>query len=120
MRQAGLTGWHHRRRHRTTIPTEGGWLYLATVIDIASRHVVGWATVGHLCTELVADALRAAHRRRRPDGDSRILTDQSLGDLSPEQSLDLPPSRRPPRRLHGQPPRQLRHPTRWSSHNTPL
>ncbi|MFI8829208.1 hypothetical protein [Streptomyces sp. NPDC053431] len=34
-----------------------GWLYLATVIDIASRRVGGWATVDHLRTELVSDAL---------------------------------------------------------------
>ncbi|MGY4967427.1 IS3 family transposase [Streptomyces sp. 900105245] len=100
MRQAGLTGRHRRRRHRTTIPdphavtrpdlvlrdfrpdpaavdtrwcgditylaTEEGWLYLATVIDIASRRVVGWATADHLRTELVADALTAACRTRRP------------------------------------------------------
>ncbi|MEV4189708.1 IS3 family transposase [Streptosporangium canum] len=50
----------------TYIPTEEGWLYLATVIDIASRRVVGWATADHLRTELVADALRAACRQRRP------------------------------------------------------
>ncbi|RPE33838.1 IS3 family transposase [Kitasatospora cineracea] len=52
----------------TYIPTEEGWLYLATVIDIASRRVVGWATADHLRTELVADALRAACRTRRPTG----------------------------------------------------
>ncbi|MEU1693091.1 IS3 family transposase [Streptomyces hirsutus] len=52
----------------TCIPTEEGRLYLATVIDIASRRVVGWATADHLRTELVADALRAACRTRRPDG----------------------------------------------------
>ncbi|MFI9605014.1 IS3 family transposase [Streptomyces sp. NPDC052043] len=52
----------------TYIPTEEGWLYLATVIDIASRRVVGWATADHLRTELVADALRAACSTRRPDG----------------------------------------------------
>jgi putative transposase len=52
----------------TYIPTEEGWLYLATVIDIASRRVVGWATADHLRTELVVDALRAACRSRRPDG----------------------------------------------------
>ncbi|MEV0533959.1 IS3 family transposase [Kitasatospora sp. NPDC050463] len=40
----------------------------ATVIDIASRRVVGWATADHLRTELVADALRAACRTRRPTG----------------------------------------------------
>jgi putative transposase len=50
----------------TYIATDEGWLYLATVIDIASRRVVGWATADHLRTELVADALRAACRRRRP------------------------------------------------------
>ncbi|MDX2648926.1 DDE-type integrase/transposase/recombinase [Streptomyces sp. PA03-1a] len=34
----------------TYVPTEEGWLYLATVIDIASRRVVGWATADHLRT----------------------------------------------------------------------
>ncbi|MFD6832295.1 IS3 family transposase [Streptomyces sp. SID7982] len=50
----------------TYIPTDEGWLYLATVIDIASRRVVGWATADHLRTELVADALTAACRQRCP------------------------------------------------------
>ncbi|MFE3143947.1 IS3 family transposase [Streptomyces scopuliridis] len=50
----------------TYIATEEGWLYLATVIDIASRRVVGWATADHLRTDLVADALTAACRQRRP------------------------------------------------------
>jgi hypothetical protein len=48
------------------IPTEEGWLYLATVIHIASRRVVGWATADHLRTDLVADALKAACQQRRP------------------------------------------------------
>ncbi|MEU9132590.1 DDE-type integrase/transposase/recombinase [Kitasatospora sp. NPDC048540] len=48
--------------------TEEGRLHLATVIDIASRRVVGWATADHLRTGLVADALQAACRTRRPDG----------------------------------------------------
>ncbi|MFE9171665.1 DDE-type integrase/transposase/recombinase [Streptomyces kebangsaanensis] len=50
----------------TYIPTDEGRLYLATVIDIASRRVVGWATADHLRTELVTDALRSACRRHRP------------------------------------------------------
>ncbi|NGO71336.1 IS3 family transposase [Streptomyces sp. SB3404] len=50
----------------TYVPTEEGWLYLATVIDIATRRVVGWATADHLRTSLVADALRAACHQRRP------------------------------------------------------
>ncbi len=44
----------------TYIATDEGWLYLATVIDIASRRVIGWATADHLRTELVADALQHA------------------------------------------------------------
>jgi transposase InsO family protein len=50
----------------TYIRTWAGWLYLATVIDIASRRVVGWATADHLRTELVETALRQAVTRRRP------------------------------------------------------
>ncbi|RPK76013.1 IS2 transposase TnpB [Streptomyces sp. ADI97-07] len=50
----------------TYVPTEEGWLYLATVSDIASRRVVGWATADHLRTDLVAEALTAACRQRRP------------------------------------------------------
>ncbi|MFB9449702.1 IS3 family transposase [Dactylosporangium vinaceum] len=43
-----------------------GWLYLATVIDLASRRVVGWAVADHLRTDLVDAALEEALRRRRP------------------------------------------------------
>ncbi|MFD0737534.1 DDE-type integrase/transposase/recombinase [Planotetraspora mira] len=50
----------------TYIRTDEGLLYLATVIDIASRRVVGWATADHLRTELVADALQQAWRNRPP------------------------------------------------------
>lgn len=52
----------------TYIPTAEGWLYLATVIDIASRRVVGWATADHLRTDLIADALTLACRQRRATG----------------------------------------------------
>jgi transposase InsO family protein len=50
----------------TYIWTWEGWLYLATVIDLASRRVVGWAMADHMRTELVADALRMAIGIRRP------------------------------------------------------
>ena len=50
----------------TYVHTWEGWLYLATVIDLASRRVVGWATADHLRTDLVADALTDATNRRRP------------------------------------------------------
>ncbi|MFE5211606.1 IS3 family transposase [Streptomyces sp. NPDC056600] len=50
----------------TCIATSEGWLYLATVIDIASRKVVGWATADHLRTSLVTEALTAACQTRKP------------------------------------------------------
>lgn len=50
----------------TYIPTWEGWAYLATVIDVASRRVVGWALADHMRTDLVADALRMACIQRRP------------------------------------------------------
>ena len=50
----------------TYIGTWEGWLYLATVIDIASRRVVGYAMADHLRTELVADALANAVAARDP------------------------------------------------------
>jgi transposase InsO family protein len=51
----------------TYIHTWEGWLYLATVIDLASRRVVGWATAEHLRTDLVAQALTTAVHARRPE-----------------------------------------------------
>jgi transposase InsO family protein len=50
----------------TYINTWQGWLYLATVIDLASRRVVGWAVADHLRTDLVDAALTDAITRRRP------------------------------------------------------
>jgi transposase InsO family protein len=51
----------------TYIATWEGWAYLATVIDLASRKVVGWALADHMRTELVEDALTMAFTNRRPD-----------------------------------------------------
>jgi transposase InsO family protein len=43
-----------------------GWCYLATVIDLASRRVVGFAVAGHLRTSLICEALEMATKARRP------------------------------------------------------
>lgn len=50
----------------TYIATWEGWAYLATVIDLASRRVVGWALADHMRTELISDALTMAFGNRRP------------------------------------------------------
>ena len=50
----------------TYIPTWAGFLYLAVVLDVWSRRVIGWAMATHLRTELVLDALNMAVAQRGP------------------------------------------------------
>jgi putative transposase len=50
----------------TYLPTDQGWVYLAVVLDLFSRKVVGWALSPSLATELVAEALRNAIEARKP------------------------------------------------------
>ncbi len=52
----------------TYIATDEGWLYLAVVLDLYSRRVVGWATSDSLAAELSCQALRMAVRERSPIG----------------------------------------------------
>lgn len=52
----------------TYLPTASGWVYLAVVLDLYSRKVVGWALSASLATELVCEALRQAIENRRPNG----------------------------------------------------
>lgn len=52
----------------TYLPTAEGWVYLAVVLDLFSRKVVGWALSNSLATELVSAALRQAVESRRPVG----------------------------------------------------
>jgi putative transposase len=51
----------------TAIWTTEGWLYLAVVLDIYSRIVVGWAMNGHRDEALVEQAARMALVRRQPE-----------------------------------------------------
>jgi transposase InsO family protein len=50
----------------TYIPTDEGWLYLATVIDLCSRKIVGWSMADHLRAELCTEALEMAVKQRKP------------------------------------------------------
>ena len=50
----------------TYVPTGEGWLYLAAVLDLATRKVVGWAMRNHLRSELTEAALLMAIQRQRP------------------------------------------------------
>lgn len=85
----------------TYVWTWEGWLYLATVIDLGSRRVVGWAMADHMRADLVCDALRMAIEQRRPraglifhsDRGSQYTSKQFTGLLAKHgirQSLSRP------------------------------
>ena len=85
----------------TYIRTWEGWLYLATVIDLASRRVVGWAMADHMSASLVCDALRMAVQHRRPAPGAMFHSDRGsqytshdfralLGEHEMVQSLSRP------------------------------
>jgi putative transposase len=50
----------------TCIPTREGWLYLAGVMDLCSRRIVGWSMAEHMRAELVSAALEMATKTRSP------------------------------------------------------
>jgi putative transposase len=102
MRQASLCGIYRRRRKRgqpappvhddlvqrrfvadrpdrlwltdiTEHPTREGKVYLAAVLDVYARRIVGWSIADHLRAELVVDALEMARWRRRPARGETVL-----------------------------------------------
>jgi len=102
MRAANLCGVYRRRRNRarplppvhddlvrrrfiaeapdrlwltdiTEHPTREGKVYLAAVLDVFGRRIVGWSIADHLRSELVVDALEMARWRRRPAPGRTVL-----------------------------------------------
>jgi putative transposase len=70
---SGLVAWV---TDITYLRTWQGWLYLAVVVDLYSRKVVGWSVKPMLARELVLDALIMAVWRRRPQSRVMIHSDQ--------------------------------------------
>ena len=62
----------------TYIPTRDGWLYLAVVVDLFSRMVVGWSMAATMTSRLVVDALEMA-LGRRPGGSSGLVAHSDRG-----------------------------------------
>jgi len=60
----------------TFIPTRAGWLYLAVLLDLYARRIVGWAMSPYIDRELVTQALVMALQRRRPEPGLIDHTDQ--------------------------------------------
>jgi len=72
----------------TYIPTGRGWLYLAIVLDLYSRRVVGWATSATTHVTLVSAALTMALRQRRPGPGLLLHSDRGCQYASgPYQAL---------------------------------
>jgi putative transposase len=70
--------------HNTYVRAMEGWAYLATVIDLASRKVVGWAMADHMRSSLVCDAMRMALHARRPGPGLMYHSDRGSQYLSHE------------------------------------
>lgn len=52
----------------TYVPTDEGWLYVASILDLFSRKIVGWYADQRMTKELVLTALDRAYRQQRPKG----------------------------------------------------
>ena len=83
------------------MPTDEGWLYLAVVMDLFSRRIVGWSMREHLRSELVSEALQMAIRRRRPGAGLLHHSDRGMQyacgdyrDLLQEHGIQCSMSRR--------------------------
>lgn len=73
----------------TYIKTHEGWLYLAVVIDLFSRRVVGWSAQPRMTTDLALQALLAAVWRRKPKARVMIHSDQGSQFTSREWQVFL-------------------------------
>jgi transposase InsO family protein len=65
----GPQQWEYRAPlppYITYIPTQEGWLYLAVILDLFSRRIVGWAMSDRMTSNLTLGALSMAIRRRQP------------------------------------------------------
>lgn len=73
----------------TYIKTHEGWMYLAVVIDLFSRRVVGWSAQPRMTTDLALQALLAAVWRRKPKAKVMIHSDQGSQFTSREWQVFL-------------------------------
>ena len=104
----------------TYINTREGWLYLATVIDLASRRVVGWAVADNLKTDLVDAALDRRVATPPPRRRADLSSDRGCQYTSAQHARLAKRTRRP---ALGRPARAVlleRVNTRISSHGFPV
>jgi transposase InsO family protein len=63
----------------TYVATDEGWLYVASVMDLCSRRIIGWSTAAHLRAELVTEALTKAIEQRCPTTTEDLLHHSDRG-----------------------------------------
>jgi transposase InsO family protein len=68
----------------TYLPTAEGWLYLAAILDLGTRRIVGWAMSERINAKLVCDALQMAYWQRRPKGALLLHADRGSQYASDE------------------------------------
>jgi transposase InsO family protein len=76
-----FAGWQINRAwlaDLTYIRTDEGWLYLACILDLGSRRVVGWSLSERMKTQLVCDALTMAYWRRKPPAGLIMHSDRGV------------------------------------------
>lgn len=85
----------------TYVSTWQGWVYLAFVIDVFSRRIVGWRQISSMHTEFVLDALEQALYARRPSDEGSLIHHSDRGLAIPVASLQRAPGRGRNRALGG-------------------
>ena len=73
----------------TYLPLKTGWIYLATIIDLYSRRVIGWQLASHMRTELILDAFEAAKVTRFGQSPSLFHSDRGVQYTSGDFQLRL-------------------------------
>jgi len=63
----------------TYVPTWQGWLYVAFVIDVFARRIVGWRVSSSMRTDVVLDALEQALYARQPERDGSLVCHSDRG-----------------------------------------
>ena len=81
----------------TYIHTHEGFLFLAVVMDLFARNIVGWSMADRITDDLVLDSLTMAYWRRKPEGTVKLHTDQGSQYTSGNcqrllKSLNIQPS----------------------------
>jgi putative transposase len=80
-------GWRPNRAWTSDITyllTDEGWLYLAVIMDLGTRRIVGWAMSERITAKLVCDALQMAYWRRRPAAGLLLHSDRGSQYASEE------------------------------------